>query len=475
LESKEKMIRGGCAGAMMGEKMAAQAWQDDPQLGEFGDERLDRAGGDLLAAMVTKRTVNVRRLAGKRSQEVRFGRFLHNENITAEAMLASAAKRVRGRAEGRHVLVIQDTTEINYADHVKSKRGFGTVGNGEDIGLFLHPLLVVEASTGGILGLAGSLVMNRRRRPKTPAVQRPLAQKESRRWLAGARQAGRVLQAAASITMVADRESDIYEEFACRPDHVQLLTRAAQDRCLADGRRLFTAARTNPEATQYMIDVPAKGKRKPRQTMVCLRYGEVTLCRPRRGRHNAQVPPTVPVRVVHVEEINPSRGQPPVTWTLLTTHAVDTVADAQRIVAWYRLRWIIEELNRTLKSQGLDVEESQIKKASVIRKLCVIALIAAMHVIQLVRARDGHTKQKLADGFDKEDRPLLEKLNAQMQGKTEKQKNPHARGTLAWASWIIGRLGGWTGYYKKPGPKVMHIGLTQFHAAKQGWLLAHGP
>lgn len=454
--------------------MAAQAWQDDPQLGEFGDERLDRVGRDLLSAMVTKRTVNVRRMAGKRSREVRFGRFLHNENVTAEAILATAEKQVQRRAEGRHVLVIQDTTEINYARHVKSKRGFGTVGNGEDIGLFLHPLLVVEASTGGIVGLAGSLVMNRRRRPQTAAVKRPLAKKESRRWLEGARHAGRVLQGAASITVVADRESDIYEEFACRPDHVQLLTRAAQDRCLADGRHLFAAARANAEAAQYLIDVPAKGNRKPRRTMVCLRYGEVTLCRPRRG-HNEHVPPTVGLAVVHVEEINPPRGQPPVTWTLLTTHAVDTVADAQRIVAWYRLRWIIEELNRTLKSQGLDVEESQINKASVIRKLCVIALIAAMHVIQLVRARDGHTKQKLADGFDKEDRPLLEKLNAQMQGKTEKQKNPHARGTLAWASWIIGRLGGWTGYYKKPGPKVMHIGLTQFHAAKQGWLLARGP
>ena len=454
--------------------MLATGPQEEPQLGDFGDERLDRAGRDLLAAMVAKRTVNVRRMAGKRSQELRFGRFLHNEEVTAEAMVTWAEQQVQRRAKGRHVLVIQDTTEINYAHHAKSKRGFGTVGNGEDIGLFLHPLLVVEASTAGIIGLAGCLVMNRRRRPKIPAVDRPLAKKESRRWLAGARQAGRVLEGAASITVVADRESDIYDEFACRPDNVHLLTRAAQDRCLADGRRLFAAARANAEAAQYMIDVPAKGNRKPRQAMVCLRYGVVTLCRPRNGRH-AHVPPRVDLCVVHVEEINPPRGQPPVTWTLLTTHEVHSVADAQRIVAWYRLRWIIEELNRTLKSQGLDIEESQIKKASVIRKLCLIALIAAMHVIQLVRARDGHTKQKLADGFDQEDRPLLEKLNVQMEGKTEKQKNPHARGTLAWAAWIIGRLGGWTGYYKKPGPKVMHIGLTEFHAAKRGWLLARGP
>lgn len=447
------------------------ALRDEGRLGAFGDERLDRAGRDLLAAMVAKRSVNIRRLGGCRSQEIRFGRFLHNEDVTVEAALAQAAQDVGVCAAGRDVLVIQDTTEINYARHARSKRGFGTVGNGEDIGLFLHPLLVVEAQTGGVLGLAGCEVMNRRRRPQIAAAKRPLAQKESRRWLEGARQASVVLRAAASVTMVADRESDIYEEFACRPANVDLLTRAAQDRLLTDGRHLFEAARGLAEAARSMIAVPAKGQRKARQTMVSVRYGEVALCRPRRG-HNAKLPGSVTLRVVHVEEIAPPRGEKAVTWTLLTTHAVDSVADAQRMVAYYRLRWTIEELNRTLKSQGMDVEESQIVKSSVVKKLCVIALIAAMRVIQLVRARDGQTGQKLTDGFEKEDQPLLEKLNEQMQGATDKQKNPHKRGTLAWAAWIIGRLGGWTGYYKKPGPKVMHLGLTAFHAAKRGWELA---
>lgn len=97
------------------------------------------------------------------------------------------------------------------------------------------------------------------------------------------------------------------------------------------------------------------------------------------------------------------------------------------------------------------MEESQILKATVVKKLCVIALLAATQVIQLVCARDGHTRQKLTDGFEMEDQALLEKLNAEMEGKTEKQKNPHNRTTLTWVAWIIGRLGGWNGYYKKPG------------------------
>ena len=39
--------------------------------------------------------------------------------------------------------------------------------------------------------------------------------------------------------------------------------------------------------------------------------------------------------------------------------------------------------------------------------------------------------------------------------KTEKQKNTYPKGTLAFVAWVFARLGGWTGYYGKPGPIVM--------------------
>jgi hypothetical protein len=125
--------------------------------------------------------------------------------------------------KGRDVLAIQDTTEMNFSGHTDSKKGFGTVGNGEDIGLFLHPQLVLDAESGGVLGLAGCAIMNRRRHVKTPSNKRPPEKRESRRWLEGMELVGRVLKDAACITMVADRESDIYEAFAKRPANVHLL------------------------------------------------------------------------------------------------------------------------------------------------------------------------------------------------------------------------------------------------------------
>jgi hypothetical protein len=81
--------------------------------------------------------------------------------------------------------------------------------------------------------------------------------KESRRWLSGAQTAGEVLAQAAEITVVADRESDIYDEFARRPANVHLLTRLAQDRALVDGGGLIAFA-AEPCADQSPPPLPSR-------------------------------------------------------------------------------------------------------------------------------------------------------------------------------------------------------------------------
>ena len=96
------------------------------------------------------------------------------------------------------------------------------------------------------------------------------------------------------------------------------------------------------------------------------------------------------------------------------------------------------------------------------------ATVAAVTVMQLVQARDGTTDQSLGDAFDPADQPVLEALSAKLEGKTARQKNPHPKASLAFAAWVIARLGGWTGYYGKPGPRVMRRGLDDFQRIKYG-------
>ena len=69
-----------------------------------------------------------------------------------------------------------------------------------------------------------------------------------------------------------------------------------------------------------------------------------------------------------VREIAPPKGVAPLSWLLLTTHPVTSVAAALEIVAWYRRRWLIEQLFRILKTQGFNVEDSQIADGAALMK-----------------------------------------------------------------------------------------------------------
>jgi len=414
----------------------------------------------------------VRRLGGDRAGQVRFGRFLRNPAVTAGEIVATAAAHTAHAAKGRHVLAIQDTTELNFSGHERSKRGFGTVGNGIDIGLFLHPVIVADANRGGMIGLVAAMVLNRTRQPATHRRERPIAEKESRRWLDGLAAASELLATARMVTVIADRESDIYAELmAARPAHVHLLIRAGQDRALVGGGRLFAAGDAFAVAGRRVIAAPARPGRAARAAEVAIGFGAVTIARPAHAPRDW--PDSVAMRLVTVREIAPPEGAKPIVWRLLTTHAANGLADAERIIDWYRRRWTIEQVFRTLKTNGFDIEGSQVLDAATMTKLATAAVIASVRVMQLVMARDGATGQRLADALDPAAEPVVEALVVKLEGATEKQKNPHPKGSLARFAWVVGRLGGWDGYaghgYKPAGPKTMAYGLQRFDAIKQGW------
>jgi hypothetical protein len=445
-------------------------------LGRFGDKRLACVGGALLAAMQSKRTMCVHRLARDRNQTIQFGRFLANPLVTAQEMLANAAGLTNQRAAGRHVLAIMDTTDLRFATHEASKRGFGRDANDTCPGVFLHPVLAVEAATAGIIGLADCVVLNRTEGKVADHKTRAADDKESRRWLHGAEMAADRLAAAEIITMVGDRESDIYDLFAHRPSNVHLLCRSAQPRAMTTGGLLPEHCAGLPEQGRETVAVAPKGNQKARQATVALRFDAISLKRPVRAGNQA-LPKTLSLWVVDVREVDPPAAAEPVHWRLLTTHAVTTRAEACQVVAWYRMRWTIEQVFRSLKSHCLRIEDSQMVEAGGFIKLAVVALIAAVRAMQLVLARDGTTGQPLTDAVDPADLPALRQLNTSLQGRTARLRNPHDPGLLAWYAWIVARLGGWSGYtspgYKPPGPKTMHHGLIRIDQILVGWHLAN--
>src|SRR5260370_8451297 len=127
-----------------------------------------------------------------------------------------------------------------------------------------------------------------------------------------------------------------------------------------------------------------------------------------------------------------------------------------------------------LKTQGFNLEDSQIATAERLLKLVAIAAKAAVITTQLLQAGDGRDHQPVRLAFDANDVATLAALNQNLEVQSKRLKNPHPPDSLAWAAWIIGRLGGWDGHpsSKPPGPVTMKHGLEYFHAVAPESILA---
>ena len=393
--------------------------------------------------------------------------------MTIEALLEGWGAELFEACADRHVLAIQDTSEINFATTKQRDRGLGEIGKGNGRGVLLHAMLGLDAETGGILGLAAGRVWTRHGRVTVPHKDRPLSEKESERWLATAQAAKTVLARAAMVTEISDRESDIYEKWAHLPEPgFHVLTRAMKDRSIEEGAGKLSSAPLQPAGTAS-IDVPARPGRPARTAKLETRFGRVALKRPVHKAGHKGLAKTVEVRLVEVREVDAPPGAEPILWRLLTTHAVEDAAMAWRVIGWYRQRWHIEQFFRTLKQQGLQLEDSQLENAERLIKLTAIAARAACTIMQLVQARDGQSAQPASIAFSPAEIETLHALLPEVEGKTALQKNPHPPESLAWAGWIIAKLGGWDGYPKSkpPGPITFRHGLEYFKSAAHGWRL----
>lgn len=446
-------------------------------LGRFGDLRLEKGGGHLHAALVAQPGSCIRQLAQRnRARQMQFTRFLHNKTVTAEEIAEHAAERTAARAAGRDVVVVQDTSELSIGGRRAKANGYGPIGKGGALrGLLLHAVMAVDAGSGGVLGLVDAKVWNRTGGKKVKHRRsRTTKQKESQRWIDGTRRAAGVLAEAASITGVSDRESDIYEHFALCPANMHLIVRACQNRLIETDEKeqfelLFSHIDNLPEQGRFKADIPAAPGRKARSSELAVRFSQVVLCKPKYGA--ADLPETVTLTMVDVRETStPSNGQR-IHWRLLTTRPVTNFAEARRIVDLYRMRWTVEEYFHTTKTGGFHVEAADISNPKVMIKFVAAIAVAAVTVMQLVKARDGTTGQSLLEAFEPADQPILEAISDKLQGKTERQKNPHPKGSLGFAAWVMAKLGGWDGYYGKPGPKTMRLGLEAFQRIKFGTTL----
>ncbi|HYK54879.1 MAG TPA: IS4 family transposase, partial [Flavisolibacter sp.] len=202
-------------------------------------------------------------------------------------------------------------------------------------------------------------------------------------------------------TVVADRAADIYPVLTNLDElGVDYVVRSCHNRSLEQGNKLYEQVSTFSEQYRFSVLLPATDKRSAHTAVLKLRYGQVTLKR-NEAKTNQPVPLTHTCWAVKVEEDSCSvvGKEAPVEWLLLTSHPVQSPEQAMQVIGFYKERWNIEQVFRVLKTKGLCFEQCQVKEYRKLQKLMMVALMAAVKVLQLVRARDGRSGQSASCAF----------------------------------------------------------------------------
>jgi hypothetical protein len=384
---------------------------------------------------------------------------------------------------------VQDTSKFLY-NHMKGRlidsHGLGRLQNKNLYGYWLHPSMGLNAEGGFPLGIydaqiwtnADDLASYEARKGQALAY----GQKSSSRWSDSVIAVRNRVDPSTRITSVADREADIYESM-CEivGAGCDFLIRSQHNRNISQSpAKLFDYLAQLPEQARLKLSLradPRSGRIAKREATLALKFGPATLIRGRKAQSSNYLayPPNLPLYVIDLQEV--SASSKPIHWRLLTTHVIESVAQAKQMIQFYRQRWQVEQLFRTMKKKGLQTESIELERGPAIIRMGVIALEAALRIMQMDQAAKDPEDFPIDFVFSPLQIQCLKLICNKYEGKTQKQKNPYAPSNLKWGVWVIARLGGWKGYASqhRAGPKTFRIGWQKFIQMFEAFELIYNP
>jgi len=330
-------------------------------------------------------------------------RFVHSAQVSYEDLMRPHVQATRQECrEHNTVLLIQDTTEIDYQHHPKTS-GLGPIGNGSHQGFLLQTVLGVSPSGRQVLGIAHQEPFLRQPAPaKESKQQRLQRERESQVWERSVQALGSPPQGVRWVH-IGDRYSDIFAFLRlCRELHGDFVIRAAQDRCVdllveqaerpvpprshhperpsPPAQHLFEVVESWPAQASATVDIDASQKRQARTATVSLAWQSLRLLPPRTQESKGWHP--LVVWVIHVWGPEPPDGVEPLEWVLLSSVPTQTFEDVQERVDWYRARWMVEDFHQGLKT-GCQIEQRQVQDYDGLRTLLGLLAPMAVRLLQL--------------------------------------------------------------------------------------------
>jgi hypothetical protein len=212
-------------------------------------------------------------------EQLSFYRFFRNEGGAEEDLTACLRDHCRKYSEGlKEVLLLQDTTELDLDHHrnrITDRRGLGELGDQQHrLGFFCHATVAVNPEDHELVGILDAHLFHRERaegegsRSSTKEWRKEgIEKKESGRWPLRAIAARKQFRAEQTVTVVQDREGDIYERFCLLAEaDVDYVVRSRGDRniVLEGGGKegLEDYLEGKPGACEFTLEVKGENKHR---------------------------------------------------------------------------------------------------------------------------------------------------------------------------------------------------------------------
>lgn len=401
-----------------------------------------------------------------------FYRLCGQETATLPALQAPHWRQTHEEMARRPlVLVLHDTTEIDYTGH-GALRGAGPIGDGRGQGFLQHNSLAVLPAPRRVLGLAHQQWAVRQPAPKGEHTSaRKRRGRESQLWLRGIEATGRP-PAGCRWVDVGDRGADIYEAMvaAVSQGH-DFLFRLTQNRQVwaTPDRAGLTALRDHarglPGQGRDAVEVPGRGGRAARTAEVELAAAPVWIPAPTGTRQRASQP-VIAAWVVRVWEPDPPAGAEALEWILITSVATTTLEGLRERRDWYACRWMIEVFH-DIEKNGCGEEERRFETAGRLEACLAILSLVAVRVFQLRTALESQPEGPAEQVAAREEVEVLGRfLGTAAGGLTVRE---FVRG--------VARLGGFLGrkHDGQPGVKTLWRGYQRLQDLILGYRIHASP
>ena len=442
-----------------------------------GDPRLVRRASAFAEAFARRPDRALPHVVDSDAEREGMYRMLRNDRLGFEELVEAQQHRTRERAlQAKRVVVVHDTTECSFAHADGDEVGWL---NQSRPGFLVHHSLVLDTNArplGVIWSTAWARPKPKGRGRKKRLSGKELARQESResdRWIESVEQSGAWLSDVDCVHIM-DREADNFRlledmianghELIVRLCYPRRARHASDDEWTAlpelfcERPPLFERevklSRRVPRSTPR-IHHPA---RAAREATLTARAGSLWLKPP---PYLSKSNP-LRVNVVQIREEHPPKGEARVEWILLTTKSIDTRVQVESIIDLYRLRWLIEEFHRALKS-GCLLEKRHLESFEALTTMVAFAYAVACELLWL-RARSRDSPNAPASEVLSE--PLLTCLRAHP--KVALRSGCSARDALV----AIAKLGGYISRRDPPGWQTLGRGYHQLQAFAAGWAAA---